>query len=185
MAGLAASTQRTYRSGERRYLLFCSMTGESPYPATEHRLTQFIAHLFEQGLGTSTMKGYLAAVRHAQIALGLGDPVMTQMPQLQYVLRGACHNTTGRQGRTRLPITPEILDRLRGTWEQHPSRRDAVMLWAASTLCFFAFLGMGEAVAPSDSGFGPRYHLAYGDVRFNSSVDPEWMEVWIKRSKCD
>ena len=35
------------------------------------------------------MKSYLAAVRHAQIAMGLGDPVMVKMPHLQYVLKGA------------------------------------------------------------------------------------------------
>ena len=131
------------------------------------------------------MKGYLAAVRHGQIALGLGDPLMIKMPQLQYVLRGARRNTAGRPGRTRLPITPTILERLRGVWERHPSRQEAEMLWAASTLCFFAFLRMGEAVAPSDSGFDSRYHLAYGDVRLNSITDPAWMEVKIKRSKCD
>ena len=110
---------------------------------------------------------------------------MTKMPQLQYVLRGARRNTAGRQGRTRLPITPEILEQLRRVWERYPSRYDAVMLWAASTLCFFAFLRMGEAVSPSDSSFDPRYHLAYGDVRFNSTTEPGWMEVHIKRSKCD
>lgn len=65
------------------------MVQESPYPATGQRLSGFIAHLYEQGLCASTMKGYLAAVRHAQIALGLVDPVMTKMPQLPYVLKGA------------------------------------------------------------------------------------------------
>ena len=70
-------------------------------------------------------------------------------------------------------------------WERHPSRPDAVMLWAASTLCFFAFLRMGEAVAPSDSGFDARYHLTYGDVRSNSCATPSWMEVRIKCSKWD
>lgn len=59
------------------------------------------------------MRGYLAAVGHGQIALGIGDPVMTQMPQLQYVLKGAQRSTSGRPGRTHLLITPEILERLR------------------------------------------------------------------------
>ena len=141
--------------------------------------------MYQQGLSAATMKSYLAAVRHAQIALGLGDPAMVKMPQLQYVLRGARRNLAGRPGRTRLPITPEILRQLRRIWERHPSRNDAIMLWAAATLCFFAFLRMGEAVVPSDSGFDARYHLTYDDVRFNSSCSPSWMEVRIKRSKCD
>ena len=127
------------------------------------------------------MKSYLAAVRHAQISLGLGDPAMAGMSQLQYILKGAL---AGGQGRTRLAITPEILRQLRVVWERLPSRPDAVMLWAAATLCFFAFLRLGEAVVPSDSGFDARYHLAYGDVRFSDTHDPQWMEVHI-RSKCD
>ena len=110
---------------------------------------------------------------------------MTSMPQLQYVLKGARRNLAGRPRRTRLPITPEILRLLQSSWERLPSREDAVMLWAASTLCFFAFLRMGEAVVPSDAGFDPRLHLAYGDVRVNSTLAPSWMEVVIKRSKCD
>ena len=131
------------------------------------------------------MKSYLAAVRHAQIAIGLGDPLMAGMPQLQYVLKGAHRNLAGRPKRTRLPITPQILRVLKNSWEHLPSRKDAVMLWAASTLCFFAFLRMGEAVSPSDTGFDSRYHLAYGDIRINSRAEPSWMEVVIKRSKCD
>ena len=110
---------------------------------------------------------------------------MVGMPQLQYVLKGACRRLAGRRGRTRLPITPAILHQLRQTWESHPSRLDAVMLWAAATLCFFAFLRMGEAVVPSDSGFDARIHLAYGDIRVNSTSNPSWMEVHIKQSKCD
>lgn len=184
-AGLAPATRRTYQSGEKRYLGFCSSMGESPYPASEQPLSAFVAFLYQQGLSAATMKSYLAAVRHAQIALGLGDLVMAGMPQLQHVLRGARQNVAGRKSLTRLPITPEILQRLRGTWERHPSRANASMLWAAATLCFFAFLRMGEAVSPSDAGFDSRYHLAYGDVRVNSTSNPQWMEVQIKRSKCD
>ena len=151
----------------------------------EHQLSRFVAFMYREGLSAGTMKSYLAAVRHRQIAMGLGDPVMVRMPQLQYVLKGARRRLAGRPKRTRLPITPEILQQLRGSWERHPVRADASMLWAAATLCFFAFLRTGEAVAPSDTGFDPRYHLAYGDVRVNSICDPSWMEVHIKRSKVD
>ena len=110
---------------------------------------------------------------------------MMSMPQLQYVLKGARRNLAGRPRRTRLPITPEILRLLQASWERLPSRADAVMLWAVSTLCFIAFLRMGEAVVPSDGGFDPRLHLAYRDDRVDSTLDPSWMEVVIKRSKCD
>ena len=34
------------------------------------------------------MKNYLAAIRYAQISLGLGDPQLTIMPRLEYVVKG-------------------------------------------------------------------------------------------------
>ena len=49
----------------------------------------------------------------------------------------------------------------------------------------FRLCAHGEVVVLSDSGFGTRYHLAYGDIRFNSTRNPSWMEVRIKRLKCD
>ena len=49
----------------------------------------FIAHLHNEGLSPRTMKSYFAAVRHEQISMGLGDPHIAQMPQLEYVSKGA------------------------------------------------------------------------------------------------
>ena len=109
-------------------------------------------------------KNYLAAVRHSQISAGLGDPNIGDMPCLDYVVKGLKRLATNPQ-RPRLPITPEILKRLRTVWETLPSQHDAAMLWAAATMCFFDFLRVGEVVSPSDSGFDPEWHLTYEDVR--------------------
>ena len=43
---------------------------------------------------------------------------------------------------------------------------------------------MGEAIVPSDTAFDAHYHLAFGDVQFNSTSNPTWMEVRIKHLKC-
>ncbi len=59
------------------------------------------------------------------------------------------------------------------------------MLWAASYLCFFGFLRMGEAVVPSDADYDPSVHLSFRDVQVNSFDRPEWIEVRIKASKTD
>ena len=44
---------------------------------------------------------------------------------------------------------PQILEKLKRVWQGYPSKRDAAMLWAAATMCFFGFLRSGEVVAPS------------------------------------
>ena len=80
-AGLAPATRKAYRSGERRYLQFCSSVGRSPFPMSEEGLSTFVADLLQQGLSLPSMRSYLAAVRHAQIAVGLGDLVMGAIPQ--------------------------------------------------------------------------------------------------------
>ena len=85
----------------------------------------FVAFLFKKGLVAGT---YLAAVRHAQIALGLGDPQMASMPKLEYVMKGLRRATSTRGKHTRLPITPAMLRRLKASWEKLPCREDAVKL---------------------------------------------------------
>ena len=184
-AGLAALTQKAYRAGEWRYIFFCSLIQAYPYSVSKHQLSKFLAFMYQEWLSTRTIKNYLAAMRHAQIALGLGDPVMVRMRHLQYVLKGAHWRLAGRVKRARMPITPEILQRLRKSWERFPVRADASVLWAAATLCFFDFLHTGEAVAPSDAGFDARYHLAYGDMRVNRIQNPLWTKDHIKQSKCN
>ena len=69
-------------------MAFSSSIEASPYPVSEHHLSKFLTFVYQEGLSAGTMKSYLAAVRHAQIAMGLGDPAMVSMPHLQYVLRG-------------------------------------------------------------------------------------------------
>ena len=59
------------------------------------------------------------------------------------------------------------------------------MLWAASCLCFFGFLRMGEAVVPSNSSYDPEVHLSAGDVKVDNRENPSFVEVRIKASKTD
>ena len=131
---------------------------------TENILTHFVAFLYREGLKAGTVKSYLAATRYTQIALGLGNPHMENMSKLEYVIRGVKRLTRGPT-RARLPITLPLLAKLRGAWYAGQSRRDAMMLWAAATMCFFGFLRVGEVVVPSDSAFDPTVHL---------SVQPHW-----------
>ena len=183
-AGLANSTKRTYASGEKRYDHFCTQFGLTPYPASEYVLAYFVAFLYKEGLAPSSVKIYLSAIRHTQIALGMGDPRLGDMPQLEYVTKGLRRLSPG-QSRSRLPITPHILRHLRASWEKTLPHFDGAMLWAAACMCFFGFLRCGEVVVPSDSTFDPTCHLASGDVRLDNTSNPQYIQVHIMASKMD
>lgn len=183
-SGLAPSTQRSYQSGTKRYLEFCRLAALDPFPVQESSLCLFVAHLSTARVAGPTVKLYLAAVRHAQITMGMGDPRIAAMPQLEYVTKGY-KKTIVTPGRTRLPVTMEIMRKLHEQWEQHPSRAVATMLWAAACMCFFGFLRTGEIVVPDDASFDSSIHLATGDVKVDDVRDPQFLEVQIKASKTD
>ena len=152
---------------------------------SEVNLAFFVAFLFRSGLTAGTVKSYLAAVRHEQISLGLGDPHRETMPMLEYVVRGLKKRMAGKASRPRQPITPQILRMLKVVWESSGRNEDAVMLWAAVCMCFFGFLRSGEVVAPSEVEYDPAVHLSFGDVRVDDVGMPHYLEVRIKASKTD
>lgn len=150
----------------------------------EETLALFVSMLHEEGLTPGTMKSYLAAVRFGQISRGMGDPHIGKMPQLEYILKGV-KRSTRKKVRPRLPITPEILGRLRRSWDRQSNVFDAKMLWAASCLCFFGFLRSGEIVSPTTKSHDPAYHLTVRDVSVDSREAPSRIQVQIKASKTD
>jgi len=135
--------QKTYRSGSKRFICFCEwFRVAKPVPVLEQVLVYFVAWLYRDGLSSGTIKSYLAAVHHSQIALGLGDPHVEDMPQLEYVSKGIKKMTACRSARPRLPIIPSILRWLRQFWQAHPNRHDALMLRAAA--CMFLRIPSGR-----------------------------------------
>ena len=117
------------------------------------------------------MKSYLAAVRFEQISQGMGNPSIGLMPKLEYVLKGAKKKTPASV-RQRLPITPQILLKLKQVWQKNPGKRDAQMLWAAAYLCFFGVLRSGEVVAPSDRMYDAQSHLCFDDIQVDNRASP-------------
>ncbi len=104
---------------------------------------------------------------------------MSDWPKLGYVVRGFKKMASGPSGRTRLPITPTILRKLKVVWE---GKEDGQMLWAMAYMRFFGFLRSGEAVVPSEGSYDPEVHLNVGDVRVD---DRTYIEVHMKASKTD
>ncbi len=85
---LAPSTKRTYGSAKKRYILFCHSHNIPPFPTSEPVQCRYVAHLANSSLKHTSIKCYLAAVRHLQIELGQGDPDMTSMAKLELVTKG-------------------------------------------------------------------------------------------------
>jgi len=185
MAGLALATLKVYKTGTNRYNAFCvSYNIDKPFPITEDVLTHFVVFLYKEGLKAGTMKSYLAATRYVQIKLGLSNLHMEDMAKLEYVIQGVKRLTSGPR-RIRLPIALPLLVQLQHSWQANWSGRDRLMLWAATTTCFFGFLRAGEVVVPSDSVFDHNIHLSYRDISVDSHSAPTYIAVNIKASKTD
>ena len=163
---LTPATKKTYRSGQRRYINYCDKAHCQPLPLTEQRLCQFVTKLAEEGLSHQTIQSYLTGTRQLQLAANLPEPHIGSMPKLEQVLKGikVVKSRSVAQARTRLPITPDILQRMRRVLDQQPHAFNHIMLWAASCLCFYGFLRCGEITVPSAIGYDPGSHLSLGDV---------------------
>ena len=126
-------------------------------------LCRYVAYLGAQGLKHGSIKSYLSAVRHAQITAGFPDPLNgIDLSRLEYVLKGlkrqqACQ---GAPGKSRLPITPDILRSLRRLWNSRAGELDIAMLRAACPLGFFGFLRSGEFTCQSRQAYDHGCHLS-------------------------
>lgn len=187
-SSLAPSTKRVYSSGQRRYLEFCKSGSLPPFPLAEDQLCTYVAHLYDEGLLHGTIKGYLSAIRHLQILQGLGDPFVSPLPLLEYALRGVkLRQAKSRETKPkkRLPMTMDIMDKLRNFWSKEDKSYDSIMLWAASCMCFYGFLRSGEVTVASMAEFDPEGHLCEGDVALDDLENPAVVRVHIKASKTD
>jgi len=184
--GLAQSTQRTYQSGQKKYLLFCEAGGFKATPSSETVLCRFVAHIAEAGLRVRTIKVYLSAIRHLHIAEGESDPFGPGLHRLHYIMQGIkrAEAEKGVEKRQRLPITPCILSKMRMVWEES-DQPDKEMLWAACCVGFFGFLRTGEMTVPSDEAYDPACHLSWSDVAVDNPDNPEVIRLHIKQSKTD
>ena len=187
LKGLASSTLRAYRSAQRRYGKFCAEDGLQAVPASEEGLCRFVARLAGDGLKHRTIKSYLAGVRHLHIEEGLADPFLQPLHRLHYTLRGVkrCEGERGEMTRERLPISPDILKKIKAVWDQGTPGPDKIMLWAACCLAFFGFLRAGELTVPGDASFDPTTHLVREDLAVDNPSDPAVLQLRLKASKTD
>lgn len=167
-------------------MTFCKAGGFRAVPASEPVLCRFVSHIAEAGLKFRTIKVYLSAVRFLHIAEGEGDPFGPSLHRLHYILQGVrrVEAEKGTEKRPRLPMSPDILRKMKAVWEAEP-RSDAIMLWAACCLGFFGFLRSGEMTVPADNTYDPACHLSRKDIAVDDPANPGVLRVTIKQSKTD
>lgn len=158
-----------------------------PFPVSEAVLCYYVACLGQDGLASTSIKTYLSGIRQVQISHGFPEPHVGSMPRLQQVMRGVRveQGKDGRTPRTRLPITPGILKRMKLVWEKEGASWDTTMLWAVSTVAFFSFCRSGELTIPSEGAFDSSAHLAYEDITVNNHINPSIVAIRLKKSKTD
>ena len=139
----------------------------------------FCIFIANEKLCHSTIKCYLAAIRHLNIAEGYGNPHISHMARLKQVLKGikALQSKSKVPMSTpRLPITLALLTKLKEAWANHPEGR---MLWASAFLCFFGFLRSGELTIPSDLAYDEGAHLSFNDIAVDSTQVPRLLRVCL------
>lgn len=185
---LASSTKKVYNSGQKRFLEFCTLYNvQDVLPVSQDLLCYFVAYLGEKGLGHSTIKTYLAAVRSLQIDYGFDNPFMNSMPKLDRIMKGikVAQGKLGRATQRKLPITPKILRLIKSQWVGVNADYEETMLWAAATICFFGFMRAGELLMDRKNGFDPSQHLALEDVATDDKRQPSMVQITLKHSKTD
>ena len=145
--------------------------GKAPLPTTEEVVPGFVASLAKENLSYASIRTYLSAIRYHQIVCGHGDPAISQMSRLEYVLKGIQKEEAHSQA-----VRQELFE----VWKELLVIRDAKMLWAATCLAFFGFLRVGEFTCPSGDIFDTGVHLALADVSVDCLAAPNMLFVRLK-----
>ena len=180
---LAASSQKVYTTAQLSFQHFCQSLQVPAMPAGEQVLLLYVADLFQR-VCHSTVRSYLAAIRHMHLAHGLPNPLQG-LPRLELALKGLKRRKP-QSGDSRLPITPLVLTIIGRSLSQHcRDQYDQLMLWAACCLGFFAFLRSGEFTLPGGTAFDPDRHLSPADILVDNPGNPTTMRIHLRCSKMD
>jgi len=140
-AGLADTTRRMYDSVIKKFNEFCKEHNvPSSAPIDQTMICYYVSYLAKAGLQASSIKVYLAALRHTQIARTGTELELSKMPKLK-ILQSGIRRTQAllpKQSLTRLPITPTIMGKIKEVWSPRAQEEDTmgrqctVFLWFLS-----------------------------------------------------
>jgi integrase len=174
LATFSTSTKSTYSTHYRVYLDFCSKCGYLPVPITSDKLCRYAAFL-ARTRKFSTVKQYINIVRILHLENGLSNPLENNY-FLRSVLLGI-KRTKGDAVKTKLPITPEVLHRIRLALCLQDAE-DSVF-WAICLVAFFGLFRKGNLLLKSDSLFDPLRHLRRRDF----CLCPSGIEINVRWTK--
>ena len=186
-SGMSPTTHRSYSTGLKQYIHFCSQASLPAIPASEHTLLLFVTHLATQNLSYSTIKVYMSAVRSAHVTTGNHTDFDSQLtPRLDRLLKGI-RKEVSKIGspKQRLPITMEIMTGIKSVLNKRPKTHYKTMMWAACCTAFFGLLRSGEFTVPSLHQYDPTTHLSLSDVSLDDRHVPQIVRLHIKQSKTD
>jgi len=91
----------------------------------------------------------------------------------------------GKPTRSRLPITPGILRKMKMSWTGKDSSFESLMMWAAALTTFFSFCRSGEIMVENEQKYDPAVHLSFGDIAADDALSPTIVSLNIKMPKTD
>ena len=185
-SSLAPSTRKAYSTGLRVFSQFLSFNQvHSPiHRCTDERmLQQFISYcFFILHIRTSSIRGYLSALRHYCLTSGLPDPLRNPNGQFKFSLHTLLQATEKEQRGPRcrrLPIDIELLSRLcRLLNGRYFDPYWDCLLKAVFCVAFFGFLRCGEFTTNSVNAASP---VSIGDL----SLTLNSATLFLQRSKSD
>jgi hypothetical protein len=137
----------------------------------------YVAYLHKEGLKSSSVRVYLAALRAYHIDNGYGNPLEAYL-RVQKAVRAMEIDSIGPH--QKLPITGEVMLQLHG---QLKKDYNSMVLWAGMTLAYFGCLRAAELTVMESQCFDPNIHLTVQDININEAS--KYVSVHIKRSKTD
>jgi len=126
-------------------------------------------------------------VRHAHVTKGCHHIFDSQFtPRANHLLKGIRKESgKSKSPRIRLPITREIMHRIKNLLTKQTTTYQSTMLWAACCVAFFSFLHVSEFTVPSQYSYDQACHLSLADLTLDNRYSPTVVELRIKQSKTD
>ena len=178
---LALSTRNTYRSGVRYFLRFCLHERINLRRLNQKYILLFLARLFNDGLSSSTVRVYLAAISNFCAEHCYPDPV--GFSAVQRAIKGFVR-LRGHACDKRLPITIPIMRRLKSNIKASTlPTSDQRLLWAALNTALFGLFRVGELTTRYSSSFDShREHtISFKDVVLHK----DHVTISLRHSKCN